>query len=402
MRVTTSMLYDTGMRALMERQAEMLRTQTQLSTGRRVLAPADDPVASAQAVGVAQSRDIAAQNLANVEAARTSLVAFESAVADLQQAIVGARDLVLQAGNGSLSDADRRSLAVDLRGRFAEVLEIANRRDGNGRALFAGHREDVRPFADDGTTVAYAGDQGTRSLQVSAARLMPVGASGAALFESIAVGNGRFETAAAPANAGDAMIGTGDVSDSAQLTGHQYRIDFTAGAPAATYDVVDVTLGVTLSSGNPYASGASITVDGQRFAIRGAPATGDSFTLAPASRQSLFATLRDAIELLEAPATSAPARGRLATGLERGLASLDQAAERALALQTRFGASLRELEDLQAANEGIALEYDRQLSGLQDLDYAEAVSRFMRQQQALEAAQKAFREVTRLTLFSLL
>ena len=48
MRVTTSMLFDAGKRAMMDRQADLFRTQEQLSTGRRVLRPSDDPIAAAE------------------------------------------------------------------------------------------------------------------------------------------------------------------------------------------------------------------------------------------------------------------------------------------------------------------------------------------------------------------
>ncbi|MBK6980934.1 MAG: hypothetical protein IPH30_05090 [Betaproteobacteria bacterium] len=71
-------------------------------------------------------------------------------------------------------------------------------------------------------------------------------------------------------------------------------------------------------------------------------------------------------------------------------------------MRTRFGAGLRELETMAAAHEGLAVEYDRQLSRLQDLDYAQAISDFTREQQALEAAQKSFKATTQLSLFALL
>ena len=402
MRVTTSMLYDAGTRSMMERQSELLRTQTQLSTGRRMLAPSDDPVAASQALAVSQARDVTSQYQANVSAATDALATAEGAVADLQGAYDGSREIILQAGNASLNDADRRSLAADLRERFAHVLQVANRQDGVGRALFAGYLEESVPFVDDGTTVAYAGDQGVRALAISASRELPVGVSGTTLFQGIPVGNGTFETGAAAANAGDASIGTGSVVDPAQLTGRDYQVVFTVLGATTTYAIVDTTLGVTLSSGNPYTSGASILVDGQQVRVAGVPADGDAFTIAPATRQDVFRTIRDLVGVLETPTTSAPARGNLATGLERALASLDQASERALGVRTRFGAGLRELETMAAAHEGLAVEYDRQLSRLQDLDYAQAISDFTREQQALEAAQKSFKATTQLSLFALL
>jgi flagellar hook-associated protein 3 FlgL len=402
MRVTTSMLFDAGKRAMTDRQADLFRTQEQLSTGRRVLSPSDDPIAAAQALGIGQAKDLTTQYAANVGSARDALAQSESAVSDLQSTYDGIRERLLEAGNASYSDAERRSIALDLRSRLAQLVEIGNRRDGNGRALFGGYAEDAVPFVDNGTRVTYAGDQGTRALRVAASREIPVGTNGAALFLGIPVGNGTFETAAGAANAGDASISAGSVVDPALVTGRDYDIVFTVIGASTTYQIIDSTLGVVISSGNPYTSGASLTVGGQQVKVSGAPANGDRFTIAPASRQDVFKTVRDAIDLLETPTTTPAARGRFATGLERALTSLDQASERALAVRTRFGASQRELDSLEATHSGLSLEYDRQVSKLQDLDYAAAVSDFAREQQALDAAQKAFKGTTQLSLFALL
>lgn len=402
MRVTTPMLYESGTRSILDRQADLLKTQMRLSTGRRVLAPADDPVAAAQALAVGEARARTAQFSANAEAARASLVAAEAAVGDLQDALAGTRDLLLAAGNGALADADRRSIAADLRARLADILAIANRRDGNGRALFAGFREDAVPFVDDGAAVTYAGDQGARAIAIGASREVAVGVSGAALFEGIAVGNGAFTTATGAANAGDVAVSSGTVTDLALLTGHDYEVVFTVLGATTTYDVVDATLGVTVSSGNPYATGASIGFHGLAMRVTGTPATGDRLAVGPPARANLFAAVREAAALLEAPASAPAARGALATGLDRAVTSLDQAAERALGVRTAFGASLREIDAAQASHAALAEGQDAELSRLQDLDYASAVSDFAREQQALEAAQKAFKAATQLSLFALL
>ncbi len=402
MRVTTAMLYQAGTQGILDRQADLFRTQMQLSSGRRILSPADDPIASSQAVSVSQAKDQNAQFTANVTAARNALTATEGAVSDLQDAIAGTRDLLLAGANGTLGDADRQSIAKDLRARLSEMLEIANRKDGNGRALFGGFMEDGVPFVDNGAAVAYTGDQGTRSLAISASRSLPVGVSGAALFEGVPTGNGTFRTAAAAGNAGSAWIDVGSVTNLPSLTGHDYQMVFSVAGGNTTYDIVDTTLGVTISSGNPYTSGAAISFDGMQAKVSGAPANGDTFTVAPAPRQDLFATVKQAITLLESPASTPAAGAQFQTGIQRALASLDQGTERALGVRTQVGAGLRELDAMDTTLSGLALGYDQQLSQLRDLDFAQAVSDFTREQQALQAAQKAFQGATQLSLFSLL
>jgi flagellar hook-associated protein 3 FlgL len=137
--------------------------------------------------------------------------------------------------------------------------------------------------------------------------------------------------------------------------------------------------------------------------VKGDPANGDAFTVAPSTRQSLFTTLADAAAALNAGTAGTTAgRTRLQQGIIAALGNIDQAMEQALVVRTGTGARLREVEAVADVTSGLALEYDRRLSELRDLDYAKAISDLTRQQQALEAAQKSYKSVTALSLFDYL
>jgi flagellar hook-associated protein 3 FlgL len=56
MRVSTAQMFDTGTAGILNNQSTLFKIQNQLSTGRRVLTPADDPVASAQVLIATQSK----------------------------------------------------------------------------------------------------------------------------------------------------------------------------------------------------------------------------------------------------------------------------------------------------------------------------------------------------------
>ncbi|MFQ5454945.1 MAG: flagellar hook-associated protein FlgK [Nitrospirota bacterium] len=80
-------------------------------------------------------------------------------------------------------------------------------------------------------------------------------------------------------NNGSASIGSGSILSLSSLTLHNYEIRFTS--PTA-FDIVDVTSGSAVSSGNTYTSGANIDFDGIRVVITdgtGTPQTGDIFTV---------------------------------------------------------------------------------------------------------------------------
>ncbi len=58
MRISTNTIYETGTNLMLQQQDTLIKTQQQLSTGRRILTPSDDPIASAQVLNITQSASI--------------------------------------------------------------------------------------------------------------------------------------------------------------------------------------------------------------------------------------------------------------------------------------------------------------------------------------------------------
>lgn len=183
MRVSTQMMYEQNMRGISSSQTEWLKYGEQISTGKRVTKPSDDPIAASQAVVVSQAQ---AQNsqygLARTFA--TQRVSLEESTLDqVTKAIQSAQEKIVNAGNGTLSDDDRASLATDLQGIRDQIMNLANSTDGNGRYIFAGYNTDKAPFSqEDGT---YTGGNTSVTQQVDAARSMVIGHTGTQVFASL-------------------------------------------------------------------------------------------------------------------------------------------------------------------------------------------------------------------------
>jgi flagellar hook-associated protein 3 FlgL len=402
MRVSTNLIHDRGIGRISEQQSSLLETQQRLATGRRMLTPSDDPVAASRAIETAQSKAINTEHGANQAAARDDLGLVDNTLASVGDLLQNVRTLVVQAGNSTLTDTDRRSIADELRVRFDELLGLANARDGAGRYLFSGYTETVQPFSATAGGAIYNGDEGQRQLQVGATRTLAVTEPGSAIFQRIRTGNGTFATSQTGGNNGSGVISVGSVVNPAALTGDSYRIVFNVAGTTTTYDIVDVTTSTTISAGNAYTSGAAITFAGMQVEITGAPANGDSFAIAPSTNQSVFTTLANAISVLTGATSTAADRARLDQGVATALVNIDQAHERVLAVRTGVGARMREVDALGELQQGLDLHYAQRLSELQDLDYAKAASDLVRQQQSLDAARESFQRVTRLSLFDFL
>lgn len=84
------------------------------------------------------------------------------------------------------------------------------------------------------------------------------------------------------------------------------------------------------------------------------------------------------------------------------LTDLDTAIERVMTTRTHVGARMNAIEDQKVSNEAFDLAVTEVRSSLEDLDYAEAISRFNQQLTALQASQQAFLRVQNLSLFNFL
>lgn len=184
MRISTQTLFDSGAQRIGDLQSGLLRTQQQLSTGRRILTPADDPVAAARALEVTQSKSLNTQYGTNRGYAKDSLGAVEGTLAGVTSLLQDVKTTVVAAGNGTLSDTERGFMATDLRGRFEALLGLANSRDAQGNYLFSGFQTTTPAFSKDASNVVtYDGDAGQRLLQVDSARQMAVSNPGQAVFQ---------------------------------------------------------------------------------------------------------------------------------------------------------------------------------------------------------------------------
>ena len=403
MRISSSTLFETGVNNMLARQQEVADTQAHISTGRRVLAPSDDPVAASQMLDVAEAKALNQQYADNAASVKSRLGLQEASLSAITRLIQDVRTLAIQAGDGALSEADLRSIAEDVNGRYQELIGLANSTDGGGEYLFAGFRTTTTPFAETAPgVVAYLGDEGRREVAVSDSRSIAVNDSGSDVLLRIKNGNGTFVTAAAGANAGTGVVSPGSVVNASALTAHNYSITFSVAAGETRYSVLDTTSGATVVTNAAYVPGGPIAFDGLQLAIEGDPANGDSFSVRPSSNVSVFATLDALRTALQGAGSGATENTQLANALNTANSNLQNALDRVLGVTASVGTRLRETEAVTTANEDLDLNYEARLSQLRDLDYARALSDLTFKQMHLEAAQKSFVRISELSLFNLL
>jgi flagellar hook-associated protein 3 FlgL len=404
MRISTRSIYENATTQLNTLQSGMARTQTQLATNKRMLTAADDPIASARALEVTQSKSLNNQYATNRSNANSSLALVEGALSDSGDLLMDVQTLVVQAGNGTLSKADRLMIATEIEGRMQDLIGVANTADGSGGYLFSGYRGTTVPFIQTDSGATYQGDQGQRKLQVGSSRSVAISDSGSSVFENNRTGNGSYQTTVGPNNQGTAVAVTGSVSDSSKLTGHNYTLEFkVSGTPAVTtYSVVDGsgTPAGPLPTNEPYVAGKQITFDGTSFSITGEPANGDKFEVKPSEKESIFTTLTSLVSALRASGEDKTSLATLSNKLNTASEGLKSSLDNILTVRASVGSRMKELDYLDSSGSDLGIQYDATLSKLQDLDMVKAISQYATQQQTLEAAQKSFKTMSGLSLFN--
>lgn len=413
LRIATSQIYQQGAKAMGERQVALAKVQQQMATGQRILEHADDPVGSARLLGLNEELGRYDQYQRNIDLANGRLNLEETTLGDAGELFQRARELTIQANNAPLNDSDRRDIAKEMRQLHSQMLNLANTQDGNGEYLFAGFKSRTQPFVLDGNNQAlYQGDQGQRLVKAGPSLDIPVGDSGDEVFRGALNGNGSFRVAAANTNTGNGTIAVGSVTDPAafqnQFTNSPYTIDFnvdnSTNPPITTFDVRDAANNPPSGFTNPrtYIDGETIQFAGLQTAISGTPASGDSFTIQPSTRQDLFATLDKLANALETAAGTPAQAAQLQQALASGLAELDQGLDHLTGARAKVGARLSALEVQEHTNGDFTVHLQQTLSDIGDLDYAEAATRLSQETFVLQATQQSFLRIQSLSLFNYL
>jgi flagellar hook-associated protein 3 FlgL len=408
MRISTQTLYAQSMRSLNQQQAELSHVGQQIASGQRVMRPSDDPQAASRAVQVSQAQAITSQYTDSRVSARNALSMEESVLNSVGDAVSSAKTLMLEAANGTLTNADRASIASQLQGIYQTVLGQANATDGNGRYLFGGYQDKSVPFVMSGGAVTYTvtdpNQDTSRQQQIDASRLMDVSDTGSTVFQGTRGATG-FMAVAESGNTGSVTFkGRPDVIDSSDPNfGTPFKVAFSVTGGVATYEIQDSS-GTALQAAQPYQSGQAIQYGGLSLTLSGTPANGDAIDVDQAQNLNtdLFKTFEKALAILKQPADTPAQQAALQNTLGNAMTEFDGSLDNVLMVRASVGSRLNELDVVDKVASNRQLNYAQTKSDLVDLDYNTAISEYSLRSVGLQAAQKAFVSMKQMNLFDLL
>lgn len=393
-RISTANAFDQSLYDLKMREKAWVNAGVQMTSGKRVNRPSDDPTAAARSERMQALQQRNEASLRGISASRNAMSLAEGALGHATDVMQSVREAVMQVGNGAFSNADRQSLAEALSQFRSELLSTANSTDGSGGHVFGGQGSATPPFLDTPSGVVFQGATGSNS--VSGSQQLPIALDGRTTWLMAGTGNGVFETDFSSTNTGQAVIGVGSVHDPSAITGDDYEITFNAGGS------YDVSRNGVLDPAGPFnhVSGQAIQIDGMTLTIQGQPDAGDTFQVRPSTNSlDIFSAIDRMLDVLNNPNHS-EADARQAVNF--GLRDVDSVLNRMLATRAEAGAILNRLEDTENQLKDQNLYARTAQSDAEDLDLVEAISNFQGQQAGYQAALQSYSMIQRMSLFQYL
>jgi flagellar hook-associated protein 3 FlgL len=396
MRVTQNSNQALFLTTIQTLESELSQTQNQITSNKSFTTASQNPTAAGAVNNYNQALAQSQQYDTNANSAQTRLSTEDTTLSQVQTQLQSLRDLALEANNSTLSSQDRAAIATQATQIQNSLLALGNTQDGNGEYLFGGFATQSPPYTLSATGATYHGDQGQRQVQIAAGQTVTDSDNGNAVFEQINTGNGTFVASAASSNTGTGVLGVTSLSNGAQYAAGNgiYAINFTA---PGTYEVRDST-NALISTGS-YTDGGAIAFAGVQVTLSGQPAAGDSFAVAPSGNQSLFTTVQNLVSALQPGATTPASTAKLNNSIASALNNIDQALDHMSNVRASVGGRLNSITTQQSVSGSQQIQLQANISTLQSLDYAGAITTLTQQNTTLSAALQAYSLTQGLSLF---
>lgn len=147
MRITNNMLINNMMNNISNNLVRMDKYQDQMSTGKKIRVPSDDPVVAARALKLRTDVSEVEQYKRNIKDAQSWLDITETALGSLGDVLQRARELAVEGANGTNTPEDTQKIAAEAKQLKDQLIHIANTAYA-GRYIFSGFKTDQKGIVD--------------------------------------------------------------------------------------------------------------------------------------------------------------------------------------------------------------------------------------------------------------
>ena len=158
MQIGTKQFYQSQITSMADLQSKIGRIQEEVSAGKKLLAPSDDPGAYTVADRLNQSIANMDQYNRNIGMAKSRLSQEDSVLSSVSTIVIRLNELGIQGANSTNDSTARNAIAKEMEELSQQLVALGNSVDANGDYLFAGYKGNKPPFAASVEGVSYHGD----------------------------------------------------------------------------------------------------------------------------------------------------------------------------------------------------------------------------------------------------
>ena len=282
MRVTNSMISNQVVYNVQKSLDRYLSLQTEMSSGRRINSPSDDPVGTLRDLSYRTELSKLNQYQENVSQGQNWLNSYDGILDDLNSLLSDAKDVALAMSNDTYDSEQRKAAANEIDSVFNRVVQLSNSQVG-GRQMFSGYRTKLQPFRIGGEGLTYMGDTGQIQFEISGGVRQPININASDVFIkatsvpgedadlNVAVTRNTLLTDLNDGSGIDLAAGTITITDE-NLVGVSAVIDMAAAPPLTTVgEAIDRINAALTAAGMNASISVDVSADGNSLAITTTP-----------------------------------------------------------------------------------------------------------------------------------
>lgn len=190
-RLSTTQMYNSTMSGMLQSNSRLNNVNNQMGTGKRVLTPADDPVAAAQTLNSKTRVAMVEQYNRNIGFGDKNLSLSESVLEQTETALIRLKEQAIQLGSGQWSDEQVKASGIEVKEMLNHLQGLLNTRNESGEYIFAGSQADQKAYVGN----VFQGDAIEREAQVADDTFIKMLTSGARAFENLEISETKLKPA---------------------------------------------------------------------------------------------------------------------------------------------------------------------------------------------------------------
>lgn len=189
-RISSSFIVSRGIFDLQNNLILMNRLQQKISSGKNIANPSDDPVGLTQLLRLNLETTLDDRYSRNIDDALSEMNAADTAITSIVNVAHRARELAIQAANGTNSPEQLDAINREVETLINQVVQLGNTTFA-GRYIFSGFQLDTQAFTKAGQDITYngtpSGQAFEREVEIAQGSTVPININGEDLLGSVTV-----------------------------------------------------------------------------------------------------------------------------------------------------------------------------------------------------------------------